>query len=60
LPKNAQFDIDFKGSSGEYEIDFPITITGKGKDSEIKGSVGESNNLIEVETSSGDFIINKR
>ncbi|WBW96288.1 DUF4097 family beta strand repeat-containing protein [Oceanirhabdus sp. W0125-5] len=60
LPKNAQFKVEFKGGSGEHDIDFPIKINGEVDESEIKGAVGESDNLIKVRTSSGDLRINKR
>jgi ABC-type multidrug transport system ATPase subunit len=47
-------------TSGEIEIDFPLTVTGKLSKRELRGTVGESLAEIRIKTSSGDIRINKK
>jgi len=61
LPEDARFEISAETSSGEIEIDFPLTVTGKIRKRELRGAVGESPEAeIRIETSSGDIRIKKR
>lgn len=54
LPKNSDFKIDAECSFGDIDIYFPVRITKNEKD-KISGTVGSGNNIIELETSSGDI-----
>lgn len=61
LPADARFAIAAETSSGEIEIDFPLTVSGKIRKRELRGAVGESPEAeIRIETSSGDIQIKKR
>jgi DUF4097 and DUF4098 domain-containing protein YvlB len=56
LPSNSEFNLNANTSSGEIESSFPITVTGKQKNS-LSGKVGNSVNAINITTSSGDISI---
>lgn len=61
LPADARFEIAAETSSGEIEIDFPLTVSGKIRRRELRGAVGESPDAeISIETSSGDIEIKKK
>lgn len=61
LPADARFVIAAETSSGEIEVDFPLTVSGKLRKRELRGAVGESPEAeIRVETSSGDIKIKKK
>lgn len=60
LPEGSEFKVDFSTTSGELENDFPLVITGKVDKRDIKGTVGNGQKTIRIETTSGDAAINKR
>lgn len=61
LPADARFALAAETSSGEIKADFPLTVTGKLSERELRGTVGESPSAeISIETSSGDIRIGKR
>ena len=53
LPKKSEFKLDFDSTSGDLKNDFPITVTGKVDEHEIKGTVGNGNKTIKINTTSG-------
>jgi lia operon protein LiaG len=59
LPQESQFKVDFSTTSGELDNDFPIVITGKVDKRDVKGTVGNGEKTIRIETVSGDAAINK-
>lgn len=59
LPKASEFKVDFSTTSGELDNDFPIVITGKVDKRDVKGTVGNGQKTIRIETVSGDADINK-
>jgi len=58
LPKDAEFNINASTTSGDIESSFPVTVTGKLKNN-LNGKVGNSNNTININTTSGDISIEK-
>ena len=60
LPQASEFKVEFSSTSGELENDFPLVITGKVDKRDIKGTVGNGQKTIRIETTSGDAAINKR
>lgn len=60
LPQESEFKVDFSTTSGELENDFPLVITGKVDKRDVKGTVGNGQKTIRIETTSGDAAINKR
>ncbi|MBZ9607716.1 DUF4097 domain-containing protein [Clostridium estertheticum] len=58
LPKKSEFKLDFDSTSGNLKNDFPITVTGEADKHEIKGTVGNGNKTIKINTTSGNSIIN--
>lgn len=58
LPKDAEFNINANTTSGDIESSFPVTVTGKLKNT-LNGKVGNSNNTININTTSGDISIEK-
>ena len=59
LPKDAEFKLNFKSTSGDYESDFPITVKNINKRHNIEGIVVNEKNKIEISTVSGDLDIFK-
>ena len=57
LPKDAEFKLNFKSTSGDYKSDFPITIKNINKRHNIEGVVSNEKNKIEINTVSGDLDI---
>lgn len=57
LPKNSQFAINSKASSGSVECDFPITIQGESKRNQLNGVVGNNKNQINISATSGSIKI---
>lgn len=58
LPKDAQFKLNSKTTSGDINCSFPITVQEKSKkDNLLIGTVGSDKNSIEVTASSGDVNI---
>jgi len=60
VPAEARFAITAETSSGDIEIDFPLTVSGQPSKRAVRGTVGESPEAeIEIKTSSGDIRIKK-
>ncbi|MCG8513728.1 MAG: DUF4097 domain-containing protein [Halanaerobiales bacterium] len=61
LPPESRFYLKADTSSGNIVTDFPIAIIGSIKEDYLEGTAGDSNNRIEIKTSSGDIelLINK-
>ena len=61
LPPESRFYLRADTSSGNIVTDFPIAIIGSIKEDYLEGTAGDSNNRIEIKTSSGDIdlLINK-
>lgn len=55
LPNDSDFHLKADTSSGDIVTDFPISIIGSIKDDYLEGTFGNSNNKIEIKTSSGDI-----
>jgi len=54
LPPDARFKFDAQTSNGKITSEFPMTRTGGSRDSELRGTVGESpTTFIELRTSNG-------
>jgi len=60
LPQTSQFKVDFSSTSGELENDFPLVVIGKVEKRNIKGTVGNGEKTIRIETISGEATINKK
>ena len=60
LPEASEFKIDFSTTSGDLDNDFPIVITGKVDKRDVKGTVGNGEKTIKIETVSGDADISKK
>lgn len=58
LPKKSEFKLDFDSTSGDLKNDFPITVSGEADKHEIKGTVGNGNKIIKINTTSGNATIN--
>lgn len=59
LPQNAEFYLKTNTVSGEVVAKFPITIISYNKMNQLEGTVGTGDNIIIVDTVSGDIYINK-
>lgn len=58
LPRDAQFKLDSKTTSGDIDCNFPITVQEKAKrGNSLMGTVGSDKNLIEITASSGNVNI---
>lgn len=60
LPKASEFKVDFSSTSGELDNAFPLVVTGKVEKRNIKGTVGNGQKTIRIETISGEATINKK
>ncbi|MBU3144522.1 DUF4097 family beta strand repeat-containing protein [Clostridium sp. CF012] len=60
LPQASEFKVDFSSTSGELDNDFPLVVIGKVEKRDIKGTVGNGQKSIRIETISGDAAINKK
>lgn len=60
LPQSSEFKVDFSSTSGELDNDFPLVLTGKVEKRNIRGTVGNGQKTIRIETTSGDAAINQR
>lgn len=58
LPASSQFAIDYKTVSGDYNSEFEMPITNNNRRG-FKGSIGTSPNNIVIDSTSGDFHLNK-
>lgn len=59
LPSNAGFTLEAAASSGGIDCDFPITVTEKVRRNLLKGTVGNGENSIVINTTSGGINIEK-
>ncbi len=59
LPDTATFKLTCKSTSGEIDCDFPVTVTGYGKEHELNGTVGNGSSTVAITSSSGDISIRK-
>lgn len=57
LPKNSQFALNSKATSGSVKCDFPVTVQGESKHNELNGVVGNSKNQINISATSGNIKI---
>ena len=57
LPQEATFDFNARTSSGDIQSDHPVTIQGRMRRNELRGSVGGGGDLLHIRTSSGDIRI---
>ena len=57
---DAGFNINMETSSGEFDIDFPLTLEGDYDSDNMRGRVGDGSGLVKINTSSGDITIKKR
>lgn len=57
LNKESEFHLIAKTSSGKIINHFPITISGKAYEDKLEGSIGDSDNIIDIKTKSGDIEI---
>lgn len=57
LPGDTSFSLRFDTSSGDFQSDFPLTVTGQLDGDNIRGSVGHGDRDVKVESSSGDLSI---
>ncbi|NMM63966.1 DUF4097 domain-containing protein [Clostridium sp. P21] len=57
LPKNSQFALNSKATSGTVKCDFPITLQGESKHNELNGVAGNSKNQINISATSGSIKI---
>ena len=55
LPQSSEFYINAGTSSGDIVTNFPISIIGSVNDDGLEGTFGNSDNKIEITTSSGDI-----
>lgn len=60
LNSDAGFILDAETSSGDIDIDFPVTMEGKFDKDNFQGSVADGRGLVSIDTSSGDITINKK
>jgi DUF4097 and DUF4098 domain-containing protein YvlB len=61
LPEETCFALEAETSSGEIEVNFPLTVSGKLGRGELRGTVGQNPKAeIYIETSSGDVQIQKK
>ncbi|MCX7708461.1 MAG: DUF4097 domain-containing protein [Clostridia bacterium] len=59
LPENAEFDVQFDTSSGDFETNFPLTQNIKNRH-EVRAKAGNGGSNITAHSSSGDLQIFKR
>ncbi|MBZ9689722.1 DUF4097 domain-containing protein [Clostridium estertheticum] len=60
LPQASEFKVDFSSTSGELDNTFPLVVIGKVEKRNIKGTVGNGQKTIRIETISGDAAISKK
>lgn len=60
LPQASEFKVDFSSTSGELDNAFPLVVIGKVEKRNIKGTVGNGQKTIRIETISGEATINKK
>jgi DUF4097 and DUF4098 domain-containing protein YvlB len=57
LPRNASFDLDAHTSSGSINLSHPVTVEGSVGRKEVRGKVGNGGVPVQVETGSGNILI---
>jgi hypothetical protein len=57
LPEDAAFDLDAESRSGDIEIDYSLTVTGKISEKHLRGSVGGGGPELRIDTGSGEIQI---
>lgn len=60
LPDYAQFKLQSKATSGRVSCKFPITVDDSEKRNELNGVVGNGQNSVNVNTTSGNVVISKK
>jgi len=58
--ENAGFAVQADTSSGDFDIDFPLTLEGDYDKDSINGRIGDGEGLVRITTSSGDIAIKKK
>ncbi|WP_425447426.1 DUF4097 family beta strand repeat-containing protein [Dethiothermospora halolimnae] len=58
LPKDSKFNFAIDTTSGEIETDIPVTLKGDIDDDHLEGQVGDSDNDINIDATSGDVEVN--
>jgi DUF4097 and DUF4098 domain-containing protein YvlB len=59
LREDTSCDLSISTSSGDIDVDFPITVSGQMDEDRVEGTIGDGGPLIEIETSSGDVTVRK-
>jgi len=57
LPETSKFNLNTKTASGNIYTSFPLTVSGKISKNNLNGQVGESQNMIDLHTSSGNIAV---
>ena len=57
LPRDASFDLDAHTSSGSINLSHPVTVQGSLGRKEVRGKVGSGGVPVQVETGSGNILI---
>lgn len=57
LPQNASFDLDAHTGSGSINLNHPVTVQGTIGRKEVRGKVGNGGVPVQVETGSGNIVI---
>ena len=55
LPSNARFNVNARSSSGEVEVNHPVTMQGSLKRNHIEGTVNGGGTMLDVSTGSGSI-----
>lgn len=55
LPSNAKFNVDARSSSGEVQVNHPVTMQGSLKRNHIEGTVNGGGTMLDVSTGSGSI-----
>jgi DUF4097 and DUF4098 domain-containing protein YvlB len=58
LPSDARFNINARSSSGNVEVNHPVTMQGASKRNHIEGTVNGGGTLLDVSTGSGTIRVN--
>ena len=58
LPSNAKFNINARSSSGNVEVNHPVTMQGTLKRNHVEGTVNGGGTLLDINTGSGTIRVN--
>ncbi|HET9743069.1 MAG TPA: DUF4097 family beta strand repeat-containing protein [Terriglobales bacterium] len=58
LPSSAKFDINARSSSGDVQVNHPVTMQGTLKRNHIEGTVNGGGTLLDISTGSGSIRVN--